>query len=53
VRAVESWSTAWHLGRDAEDLARARAAARSYLDTGYPRQTARVRAVLESLPPSP
>jgi hypothetical protein len=53
VRAVESLATAWRLGGAAEDLTRARGAARSYLEGGQARQPERVRAVLEGLPPSP
>jgi hypothetical protein len=53
VRAVESVATAWRLGHSAEDLARARAAARAYLGDAAALQAGRVRAVLETLPPSP
>jgi hypothetical protein len=53
VRAVEAAATAWRLGHGAEDLAQARAAARSYLGDAAARQGDRVRALLESLPPEP
>jgi hypothetical protein len=53
VRAVESLVVAWRMGHAPDDLERARAAARSYLDASGARQAERVRALLESLPPSP
>ncbi len=51
VRAVEAGATAWRLGGDAADLARVRAAARTYLAAESAPQRERVRAALEGLPP--
>jgi hypothetical protein len=53
VRAIEAGALAWRLGHDPDDLAAARARARAYLDAETAPQAARVRAVLESLPPGP
>jgi hypothetical protein len=53
VRAIEAGALAWRLGHDPDDLAAARARARGYLDAETAPQAARVRAVLESLPPGP
>jgi hypothetical protein len=50
VRAVEAGVTAWRLGRDPADLARARAAAAAYLAGEGAVQRTRVRALLETLP---
>jgi hypothetical protein len=50
VRAVEAGVTAWRLGGDPADLARARAAAAAYLAREGAVQRARVRALLETLP---
>ena len=53
VRAIEAGALAWRLGHDPDDLAAARARARAYLDAETAPQAARVRALLESLPPGP
>jgi negative regulator of sigma E activity len=53
VRAMEAGALAWRLGHDPDDLAATRARARAYLDAETAPQAARVRAVLESLPPGP
>jgi hypothetical protein len=53
VRAIEAGTLAWRLGHDPGDLATARACARAYLDAETAPQAARVRALLESLPPGP
>ena len=53
VRAIETGVTAWRLGGDAADLARARASAAAYLAADGSAQRARVRALLETLPRSP
>jgi hypothetical protein len=53
VRAIEAGALAWRLGHDPDDLATARARARAYLDAETAPQAARVRALLESLPPGP
>ncbi|PYQ45976.1 MAG: hypothetical protein DMF77_02620 [Acidobacteria bacterium] len=53
VRAIEVAALAWRLGHDPDDLAAARARAQAYLDAETAPQAARVRALLESLPPGP
>ena len=53
VRAIEAGALAWRLGHDPDDLAAARARARAYLDAETAPQAARVRVLLESLPPGP
>jgi Putative zinc-finger len=53
VRAIEAGVTAWRLGGDTADLARARAAAAAYLAADGSAQRPRVRALLETLPRSP
>jgi len=50
VRAIEAGATAWGLGGEAADLARARAAAQAYLASPDAPQRLRVRGVLEALP---
>jgi hypothetical protein len=50
VRAVEAAVQAWSLGRDAADLATARARGRAYLEMANPPQAARVRTALAALP---
>lgn len=53
VRALEAAITAWRLGSDPADLARARALGRDYLGTEDAPQRDRVRALLDALPPAP
>ena len=53
VRSIEAGALAWRLGHAPDDLAAARARARTYLDAETAPQAARVRALLESLPPGP
>jgi hypothetical protein len=50
VRAIEAAVRAWTLGRDPDDLARARARGRAYLEMENAPQAARVRTALEALP---
>src|SRR3989442_14552205 len=52
VRAIEARGLAWRLSHDPADPDRARLAARSYLSSPRPPPRHRVRALLESLPPS-
>jgi hypothetical protein len=51
VRVIETGAEAWRVGADPIDLARVREDAAGYLARGDAAQAARVRAVLESLPP--
>ena len=53
VRAVEAGVLAWKLGHDPADLATARARGRAYLEAESAPQGARMRALVESLPPDP
>jgi hypothetical protein len=53
VRAIEATITAWRLGSDAADLAAARTAAAAYLAADRATQKARVRALVDALPPGP
>jgi hypothetical protein len=53
VRAIESLAMAWRLGGEPGDLASARAAGEAYVDAERAPQAGRVRALLETLPPTP